>query len=61
MDKTDPLDFCKRYLNINANSSTANENPKYCLLRELTNGFLEYQKEHSLSSEMEAIRHGARE
>src|SRR5882672_2447875 len=57
MDRTDPLEFCKRYLNINANRSTPNENPKYCLLRELTNGFLEYQKEHRLSSEMKAIRH----
>jgi len=57
MDSTDPLDFCKRYLNINANSSAPDKNPKYCLLRELTNGFLEYQKLFDFSSEIEAIRH----
>ncbi len=57
MDSTRPLDFCKTYLNINANSSAADKNPKYCLLRELTNGFLEYQKLFGLSSEIEAIRH----
>jgi hypothetical protein len=57
MDSTEPLGFCKDYLNIKANSSAPDKNPKYCLLRELTNGFLEYQKEHGLSSEIEAIRH----
>jgi hypothetical protein len=57
MDSTEPLDFCKTYLNINANSSAADKNPKYCLLRELTNGFLEYQTVFGLSSEIEAIRH----
>jgi hypothetical protein len=57
MDSTDPLDFCRRYLNINANASAPDRNPKYCLLRELTNGFLEYQKRFGLSSEIEAIRH----
>jgi len=57
MDSTDALEFCKKYLDINASSSAANKNPKYCLLRELTNGFLEYQKEHGFSSEIEAIRH----
>lgn len=57
MDSTDAWEFCKKYLDINANSSAADKNPKYCLLRELTNGFLEYQKEHDLSSEIEAIRH----
>jgi hypothetical protein len=59
MDSTEPLDFCKRYLNINANRSAPDKNPKYCLLRELTNGFLEYQKLFCLSSEIEAIRHWA--
>jgi hypothetical protein len=53
MDGTDPLDFCKTYLNINA---TSDKNPKYCLLRELTNGFLEYQKLNGHSSEIKAIR-----
>ena len=57
MDNTEPLDFCKTYLNINANSSAADKNPKYCLLRELTNGFLEYQKFRNLPSEIDAIRH----
>ncbi len=57
MDSTDPLEFCKRYLNINVNSSAPDKNPKYCLLRELSNGFLEYQKLFDLSSEIEAIRH----
>lgn len=52
MDR-DPLDFCKTYLNINA---TSDKNPKYCLLRELTDGFLEYQKLKGLSSEIDAIR-----
>jgi len=53
MDNKDALDFCKTYLNINAKTD---KNPKYCLLRELSNGFLEYQKHHRLSSEIEAIR-----
>jgi len=57
MDSTDPLEFCKKYLDINASSSAADNNPKYCLLRELTNGFLEYQKEHRFSSEIDALRH----
>ena len=56
IDSTEPLDFCKTYLNINANSFAADKNPKYCLLRELTNGFLEYQKEFGFSSEITAIR-----
>ena len=61
LDNTDPLYFCKTYLNINANSSAADRNPKYRLLCELTNGFLEYQEHFGLSSEIEAIRHwGAR-
>lgn len=56
MDSTDPLVFCKEYLNINANSSAPDKNPKYCLLKELTNGFLDYQNDKHLSSEIEAIR-----
>jgi hypothetical protein len=58
MDKTKPLDFCKTYLDINA---TTDKNPKYCLLRELTDGFLEYQKHFGLSSEIEAIRHWSKQ
>jgi hypothetical protein len=57
MDTTEPLDFCKTYLNINANKSAAGKNPKYCLLKELTYGFLEYQRALGLPSEIEAIRH----
>jgi hypothetical protein len=56
IDSTEPLDFCTTYLNINANSFAADKNPKYCLLRELTNGFLEYQKEFGFFSEITAIR-----
>ncbi len=57
MDGTEPLEFCKTYLRINANSSAAEKNPKYSLLKELTDGFLEYQKLFGLASEIEAIRH----
>jgi hypothetical protein len=57
MDSTNALEFCKKYLDINASSSAADKNPKYSLLRELTTGFLEYQKRHGFSSEIEAIRH----
>lgn len=56
MDSTKPWDFCKTYLKIDANPAAADKNPKYCLLRELTDGFLEYQKVESLSSEIDAIR-----
>lgn len=59
LDDTPPLEFCKTYLDINANPSTPENNPKYRLLKELTDGFLEYQKIHSLSSEIEALRHWA--
>lgn len=58
MDSTEPLDFCKTYLDINAKTD---KNPKYCLLRELTNGFLEYQKHFGLSSEIEALRHWSKQ
>jgi hypothetical protein len=57
LDTTDALEFCKTYLNINANSSGADKNPKYQLLLQLTNGFLEYQEQCGLPSEIEAIRH----
>ncbi|MGZ8842534.1 MAG: hypothetical protein ACXW18_02660 [Pyrinomonadaceae bacterium] len=57
MDSTDALEFCKKYLDINASTSAADKNPKYSLLKVLTNGFLEYQKEHDFSSEIDAIRH----
>jgi hypothetical protein len=61
LDTTNALEFCKTYLNINANSSAADKNPKYQLLLQLTNGFLEYQEQMGFPSEIEAIRHwGAR-
>lgn len=53
MNSTEPLEFCRKYLNIKAKLVT---NPKYCLLKVLTDGFLEYQKEHGCSTEIEAIR-----
>ena len=57
IDSIDAFHFCKVYLNINANSSTPDKNPKYRLLRELINGFLEYQNQLGILSEIEAIRH----
>ena len=54
IDNTEAVEFCKTYLNINATSSA---NPKYVLLKELTNGFLEYQIAFGLHSEIEALRH----
>ena len=56
LDELEPVDFCRKYLNINASSM---ENPKYRLLLGLTNGFLEYQQSAGLASEIEAIRHWA--
>ncbi len=54
MDKTKPVEFCKTHLNIRA---TTGKNQKYQLLKELTEGFLEYQKKYCELSEIEAIRH----
>jgi hypothetical protein len=56
LDSSSALSFCKRYLDINANKSAAKKNPKYSLLRELTNGFLDYQEKNNLPTEMAAIR-----
>lgn len=53
MDSTEPLEFCRTYLGINATLLT---NPKYCLLKVLTDGFLKYQKENGWPTEIEAIR-----
>lgn len=53
MNSTEPLEFCRRYLNINAKIVT---NPKYWLLKVLTDGFLNYQKENGCPTEIEAIR-----
>lgn len=56
LDEVEPVEFCSKYLNINARST---KNPKYGLLLGLTNGFLEYQQSVGLASEIEAIRHWA--
>ena len=61
MDNTDPLKFCKEYLNINASSSAADKNPKYRLLRELTNGFLEYRRCITFLRKSKQSDSGARE
>jgi GAF domain-containing protein len=53
MESTEPLEFCRTYLDINARLLT---NPKYCLLKVLTDGFLKYQKENGWPTEIEAIR-----
>lgn len=57
IDTTDALTFCKEYLDINADKAIPEKNPKYALLKELTNGFLEYQSENHLASEILALRH----
>ena len=59
LDSTAAINFCKEYLNINANENKPDANPKYVLLKTLTKGFLDYQKENSFLSEIEAIRHWA--
>jgi hypothetical protein len=53
MDSTEPLQFCRTYLDINAKIVT---NPQYCLLKVLTDGFLKYQKGNDWPTEIEAIR-----
>jgi hypothetical protein len=53
MDSTEPLEFCKTYLNINAKIV---RNPKYRLLKVLTDGFLKYQQENDWPTEIETIR-----
>lgn len=57
LDSHNPLDFCHKFLLINANPLCPENNPKYRLLCELTNGFLEYQTQYQLASEIQAIRH----
>ena len=57
MDSTEPLEFCRTYLDIRAKIVT---NPKYCLLKVLTDGFLKYQKENGWPTEIEAIRQWSR-
>lgn len=56
MDDVDALEFCKKYLDINADPLRANNNPKYMLLKGLTVGFLEYQLRFNKETEIEAIR-----
>lgn len=56
MGDVSALGFCKEYLDINANPMQAEKNPKYMLLKELTEGFLEYQQKSKKETEIEAIR-----
>jgi len=56
LDKAEPVHFCEHYLRINA---TNEQNPKYKLLKGLTKGFLDYQRDQGIGSEIEAIRHWA--
>ena len=53
IERTDPVAFCKNYLDINA---TSDKNPKYVLLKTLTWGFLDYQIAGNFSSEIDALR-----
>ena len=53
LSSIDPVVFCKEYLNINASSDS---NPKYVLLKNLVQGFLEYQTAFNCRSEIEALR-----
>lgn len=59
IDRTDPLDFCRTYLNINANTEAPAENPKYRLLKTLTEAFLDYQAKSGQKTEMDALREWA--
>ena len=56
MDEVEPVEFSRTYLDIKASSD---RNPKYRLLRGLTDGFLEYQHSAGQVAEIEAIRHWA--
>ena len=56
MDALDPIAFCKSHLKIDA---TSDSNPKYRLLRNLVEGFLEYQSALGIATEMAAIRQWA--
>lgn len=52
----DVLGFCRVYLNISPNPNAPHKNPKYNLLKELTNGFLGYKEEHGFATEIGALR-----
>ena len=56
MQAEDPMVFCRTYLDINASSA---DNPKYVLLKNLVDGFLDYMADQQLASEIEALRHWA--
>ena len=53
--KTEPRQFLAEYLNINSNQDDPSKNPKYTLLKNLCEGFLEYKVENNITSEIEAI------
>lgn len=59
MDNECPLQFCKQYLDINANKMNPENNPKYQLLKQLVDGFLEYQQAFNQPTEIDALRHWA--
>jgi len=59
LNTMDALLFCKRYLDINVNPAKPDKNPKYVLLKNLVNGFLDYKDAFKLSSEIQALRHWA--
>jgi hypothetical protein len=56
IDRTKPLDFCRTYLQINADPANPVANPKYRLLTTLTNAFLSYQASLGFQTEIEAMR-----
>lgn len=59
IESINAFDFCTIYLNIKPNPTKPQANPKYALLKTLTDGFLEYKDLIGASNEMEALRHWA--
>jgi hypothetical protein len=49
-------EFCVNCLDIHPNPESPEKNPKYALLKALTNGFLRYQHEIGATSEIDALR-----
>lgn len=58
IDSTKPLEFCEKYMGIQAKSDL---NPKYVLLKELVEGFLEYKRVKGFDCELTAIKDWARQ
>ena len=59
LDKTEPRLFLSKYLNIVSKLDDASKNPKYTLLKNLCEGFLEYKKYFKISSDIKAMIHWA--